>query len=140
MLAVSHSGDKVFLHKPEAGLAVPVLLNLEKKRFSVAIPSPYDLENHYSVFDDPDQAAKTAGQDKLKFIKLAEQFSRLYSAHFATQIRSGNLTISSLRKLVEKQHSRQSSAGDQGKDPKLNSVENRFDRVGLEFAQPAMVD
>lgn len=140
MLAVSHSGDKVFLHKPEAGLAVPVLLNLVKKRFSVVIPSPHDLENHYWVFEEADEAVKVAGQDKRKFIKLAESFSRIYSVHFSAQIRSGKLTIASLRKLVEQQHSRQSGKDPAAKDPKLESVETRFDEIGLEFAKPAMVD
>ena len=135
MLAVSHSGDKVFLHKPEAGFSVPVLLNLEKKRFSVTIPSPYDLENHYWVFEGAEEAVKAAGRDKRKVINLAHSLSRLYSRHFSAEIKSGDLTIASLRKLIEQYRARQLA-----ENSKLDPVETRLDKEGLEFAQPAMVD
>lgn len=104
MLALSREGDKVFLHQPQEGLAVPVVLNFNTQSMTVAVPSVDELEHDYAVYEDLASLMRAAGRSRRHFIDLAEQFSRECSTQFSEQISAGDVTVAGLRKLVNERY------------------------------------
>jgi hypothetical protein len=100
MLALSLDGDKLFLHQPEDGLAVPVILNFETGVLSVGVPSIEELAHDYAVYDELNDAVRAVGWKRGRLISLARNFSRMYTALFSSQIEAGELTVAQLRNLV----------------------------------------
>jgi hypothetical protein len=100
MLALSLDGDKLFLHQPEDGLAVPVILNFETGFLSVGVPSIEELAHDYAVYDELDDAVRAVGRKHGRLISLARSFSQMYTALFSSQIEAGELTVAQLRNRV----------------------------------------
>ena len=100
MLALSRLGDRMFLHQPEDGLAVPVIVDFDKKSIDIGIPDVEELANDYAIYDELDDAVRAAGRGHGKLIRQAYRFSRRYTKQFSSQIEAGDLTVVSLRKLV----------------------------------------
>jgi hypothetical protein len=92
----------MFLHQPEDGLAVPVIVMFNTHTIHVDMPSINELEHDYAVFDTIDDAIRAVVPEKRAIIQAARQFSRHYSEVFRDQISSGNLTIPALRELVHR--------------------------------------
>lgn len=100
MLALSRRGDKAFVHQPDRGLAVPIVLDMRANTLNVAVPTTDELEHDYAVYDDLEEMAEAAGQEKWDAIQFAERFSREYTKEFKTQIDAGDITVAGLRKLI----------------------------------------
>ncbi len=112
MFALSRDGDKVFMHQPESGIAVPVLLDLGRDTLSVRMPSVDELEHDYAVFDDiEDMRQEVVGASREK-VNFAERFSRQYSTLLRDRILEGKVTIAELRAAVEKHLARAVAAVD----------------------------
>lgn len=101
MFALSRDGEKFFLHQPDAGMVVPVLLDLKSKTLAVRVPSIDELEHDYAVYDELSDVLDAVGKAHFEEVSFARKFSQEYSRTFRDQIETGTLTVSELRGLVE---------------------------------------
>lgn len=100
MFALSRDGKKVFIHQPDGGIAVPVLLDLDNRKYRIQIPSVSELENDFAVYDSLRDVRRAIGAGGGDQIDSAVEFSREYSSLFRDQLRSGKLTVAALRDMV----------------------------------------
>ena len=101
MFALSRDGKRVFLHKPDAGIVVPVLLDLENKKLTVRVPSVVELEDDYAVYDDLGDVLLAVSLEHRGEVNFARKFSQECSTAYRDQLSTGKLTVSELRRLVE---------------------------------------
>lgn len=92
----------MFLHQPDEGMAVPVLLDFENNTLTVRVPSVDELENDYAVYDDLSGILGAVSGNHREQVSFARRFSQECSKTFRDQLSSGKVTVSQLRKLVEK--------------------------------------
>ena len=109
MFALSRDGKKVFIHQPDGGLAVPILLNVEGRKYRIQIPSVRELEDEFVIYENLGKVRRAVGTGGGDQIDLAVEFSRRYSKLFCDQLRLGNLTVAALRKLVNEHYRQQAS-------------------------------
>lgn len=103
MFAVSRDGEKVFLHQPDAGMVVPVLLDLENKKLTVRVPSVDELENDYAVYDELSEMLQALDHIHRDRVDFARKFSQECSKALRNQLSTGKLTVSAMRGFVENQ-------------------------------------
>ena len=101
MFALSRDGEKLFLHQPDAGMVVPILLDFRHKKLAVRVPSVDELENDYAVYDGYGEMLRAVSDSHRVQVEAAGQFSRECSKVFRDQISTGRLTVAELRKLVQ---------------------------------------
>lgn len=100
MLALNHAKSKVFLYKPEAGLAVPISLDFDIGNIRIEIPPISDLHSDYEIFDDISQLVHAVGKEQQPQIDTLYRFSEMYSKIFDSVIQEGSISIASLRSMI----------------------------------------
>ncbi len=100
MFAVSRTLDKIFVHQPKDGLAVPVMLDIDGRSLRLGVPTMEELENDFAVYYDIDDAIRAAGPSWEPSLSAAQKFSRHYSERFQSQIDEGDITLAALCRLV----------------------------------------
>jgi hypothetical protein len=99
VFALSRDGEKFFLHQPDAGMVVPVLLDFKHGKLAVRVPSVDELENDYAVYDELSEAIGAVSGVHRDQVRFAGKFSRECSTAFRDQLSAGKLTVSELRRL-----------------------------------------
>ena len=99
MLAVSRSGDRIFLYEPRIGMSVPIVLDVTNREVRVEVPSAAELELDFAAVDVIDEVRQALSSEE-KLVDAAVKFSRFYSQHFKSKIDQKNVTVAHLRALI----------------------------------------
>lgn len=106
MIAISRDDNFFFLHQPDAGLVVPVLLDFEKAIIEVRVPSVYELRSNFVVYGSFDEALSVLDQTRRTLAIYARRFAQECCKVLYDQGSLLNKTIFQLRTLVESRRDR----------------------------------
>ena len=122
MFALSRDGEKFFLHQPDAGMVVPLVLDFKSKQLAVRVPSIDELENEYAVYDELSEVLNVVSRGHRDQVNFAGRFSQECSKTFRDQLATGQLTISELRLLVQDYLRRAAKTPSDANDSEINAI------------------
>lgn len=99
MFAVSRDDQKLFVHQPDAGLAVPVVADTGSSSLAIGMPSVTELEGEFAVYDDASEVVAAHGQAVGAVLSRAMELSRSLSEKHGAMLANGSITPGELKRL-----------------------------------------
>jgi hypothetical protein len=99
MFAISRDRKRAFLYHPQAGMAVPILLDLQTLKHKVQVPPVSELSDRFVVFENLDDLESASGRPG--DIRAISEISRDLSLRHADVLARPDMTVATLRALIE---------------------------------------
>ena len=100
MIALGRDDGSLFVHRPDAGMAVPVLVDLATGTHEVRIPAVQALAEDFATFDDMHGVLGRLDGEPRRRAMLAPALSRRYTRMLGPDLSDPALTVGDMRRLL----------------------------------------